>query len=348
MMNSKTIGLLGAATLLILVGALAINMHQSKTVSDTVLGEAFFPTLSQQANDISTVEIIKGSTKITLLRQGEQWVIAERANFPANVDAIRNLVFALVELKAVESKTSRQDQYEKIGVEDPAGPEATGVGVTLKGPDGAVRASLVVGNTYEGADATKPMLYVRRLNEQQSWLVQGTLTVPTETSAFIDKARVVDIFRSRVKSMKFVLASGEQYLIFRDKPDDKGFQYRPLPAGFTIRSQARLDDMASALEHVVPDDVLANAPSLFEEKGTSFGEYQTFDGVTVKSKLSQHEDKWIVSYSASIAENPGSAEDAKKTVEGVNKLAAWAFVVPEAKALLMQKPNADVLVKAGK
>jgi hypothetical protein len=272
----------------------------------------------------------------------------ERADFPANIDEIRNLVVGLVGLKSVERKTSKPEQYEKLGVQDPAAADSTSVGVTLKDADGGARAALVVGNVYAGGDATKKMLYVRRLSEAQSWLVEGSVEIPTDTARWIEKTKVVDVFRSRMKSMKYVLPSGEQYLIFRDKADDKGFRYAPLPKGFTIRSQARLDDMASALEHVTPDDVVLNDPALFESGKTAHAEFRTFDGVVVRSQLVKRDEKWVVAYSAAVAEGVTPSDEIKKEVQALQQLSAWAFVIPESKALAMTKPNEDVLVKAGK
>ena len=208
-MNAKHIGFLGLATLVILVGTFLVKMNQTASVSDTVLGGRFFSDLEQRANEITAIEIVKGPTKITLSRLGEKWVIRERADFPADIEQIRNLVVSLVGMKSVERKTSKVEQYEKLGVEDPAGADAVGVGVTLKDADGSVRAAVVIGNAYEGGDATKPMLYVRRLSEAQSWLVEGSIEVPTETARWIEKTQVADIFRSRMKSMKYVLPSGE-------------------------------------------------------------------------------------------------------------------------------------------
>jgi hypothetical protein len=347
-MNAKHIGFLGIATLVILVGTFLVKMNQTASVSDTVLGGRFFADLEQRVNEITTIEIVKGPTKITLARLGEKWVIRERADFPADIAEIRKLVVGLVGLKSVERKTSKAEQYEKLGVEDPAGVEATGVGVTLKDADGSVRAAAVIGNAYEGGDATRKMLYVRRLSEPQSWLVEGEIDVPVQTARWIEKIQVVDIFRSRMKSMKYALPSGEQYLIFRDTPDAKGFRYSPLPSGYAIRSQARLDDMASALEHVTPDDVVLKDATSFESGKTTFGEYRTFDGVVVKSQLIGKDDRWIATYTVAIAEGTTPTEEVRKEVEALQPLSAWAFVIPEAKARTMSKPNDDVLVKAGK
>lgn len=347
-MNTKHIGFLALATLLIVLGALAVKLNHSASVSDTVIGANFFPDLGKRANEVTSIEIVKGNAKITLTRSGERWVIRERADYPANIDQIRALVLALVDLKSVESKTSKPEQYLKLGVEDPSGEEATGVGVTLKDADGSPIAAIVIGNIYEGGDPAKKLLYVRRLADAQSWLVEGAVEVPVRSSDWILKEQVVDILRPRIKSMKIALPSGDQYFISRDKPDDKGFRYAPLPKNMKIRSQARLDDMASALEHVVPSDVVAAGTISFDPAKSARGEYRTFDGIVVKTQLVKRDEDWAVSYAASLAEGVTASEEVTKEVQKLQALSPWVFVIPETKATLMMKSNDDVLVAAGK
>ena len=106
--------------------------------------------------------------------------------------------------------------------------------------------------------------------------------------------------------------------------------------------------MASALEHVTPEDVVLNEPALFEPAKTAYGEYRTFDGVVVKTKLINKDDKWVAAYTFAIAEGATPSEEIKKDVQSLQHLASWAFVIPESKARTMSKPNEDVLVKAGK
>jgi predicted GH43/DUF377 family glycosyl hydrolase len=70
--------------------------------------------------------------------------------------------------------------------------------------------------------------------------------------------------------------------------------------------------------------------------------------VVVRSQLVKRDEKWVVAYSAAVAEGVTPSDEIKKEVQALQRLSAWAFVIPESKALAMTKPNEDVLVKAGK
>lgn len=351
-MDRKKITSLVIITCLVVVIAVLLAQRRESATSDEAYGKLFFPELEQALNDIAVVEIVQGATTTTLLRDGEVWRIKEKGGFGADFDALKPLVVSIATLQRIEAKTSRPDQYEKIGVSDPSMPDAEHPGVTLKNGKGVVMASLVVGDARESDDGTKKLLYVRRLDEAQAWLVEGSVVVAIEPAPWIRKSQMLDIYRSRIKSISVALPEGDRYLLTRDSPDAKGFKYLPPPRNAKIRSFARLDDMAAALENVVPENVFVAAEFDFSKLPTASIEYKTFEGLAIKAVLAKKDEAWFVKYEVNFdgdkktkADSPAD-ENKKIQLEAEtlgNELGKWVFVLPETKVALMNRKTNDVL-----
>ncbi len=353
-MDRKNIAVLVIITLLVVVIAVLLAQRREAATSDDALGALFFRDIEQKLNDVVTVEIVQGKEHITLQRDDETWRIKEKDGYAADFDKLKPLVLSIANLLRVEAKTGKADQYDKLGVTDPAAEDATHPGVILKDGNGETLAALVIGDVHDSDDGVKKQLYVRRLNEAQAWLVEGKVEVVTDAAAWLRKDRIVDIFRSRIKSLNITLPDGAHYLVTKASPEDKGFQYSPLPHNAKIRSQARLDDMSAALENVVPDDVFVADTVTFPATGVGHNEYHSFDGLAVKTALLQKDNKWYVKYEVSFDANATSkgapsAESTKVKQEAetlAQSLKGRVFVIPEAKATLMTKKINDVLVSA--
>jgi len=356
-MDKKNIAVLVIITLLVVVIAVLLVQRRDAATSDDALGALFFHGLEQKLNDVATVEIVQGKDRLTLQRDGETWRIKEKGGYAADFDKLKPLVLSIANLLSVEAKTSKPDQYDKLGVTDPTADDATHPSVTLKDGSGTTLAALVVGDTHDSDDGAKKQLFVRRLNDVQAWLVEGKVDVVTDAAAWLRKDRIADIFRSRIKSFNITLPDGGHYVVAKASREDKGFQYSPLPLKFKIRSQARLDDMSAALENVVPDDVIVADKFEFPSTGVGHNEYRSFDGLVIKTVLQQKENKWYVKYDVSFDANSAGAAPKAGAVAETDKvkqeaatlnqnLKGWVFVIPEAKATLMTKKINDVLAPA--
>jgi hypothetical protein len=292
---------------------------------------------------VAQIEIIRRGNTTTIARKDDTWHVREKAEFGADFNLIKDVVLSIARLKNVEAKTAKAEQYTKIGVEDPAGADAQGVGVRLKDASGTTLAAIVIGATRESDDGVRKLLYVRRLEEPQAWLVEGEVNVPDDAADWLQKTKVIDVFRSRIKSFSVALPEGDRYMIVRDAPDAKGFRYVPPPRGATIRSQARLDDMSAALEHVVPDDVYLAREMEFDPARSITNEYRTFDGLVVKAIAMQREERWYAKYAVSADAKTADDKVKQEVLELGQSLDGKVFVLPDEKAALMNKKNADVL-----
>ena len=174
-------------------------------------GALLFPTLAAQLNSVAELTVLKGSSSpaVSVHRQGEQWTVAERGNYPADTGKLRRLLLSLTDAKIIEEKTSNPASYSIIGVEDPLKPEATGVEVTVTAADG--KHAVIVGKSApEGS-------YVRRAGEEKSYSVAPAISVDGEPRFWLD-TKLLDLKAADIQKVEAKLADSPPYLLHRPAP----------------------------------------------------------------------------------------------------------------------------------
>ncbi len=111
----------------------AYYLSTQRNTTPQVQGAALLPSLAGEMNAVTAVTIRKGgsSSSLTVHKTADQWTVAERNDYPADVAKLRKVLMALSDAKIVEEKTSDPARYPVIGVEDPAQPGATGTEITV-------------------------------------------------------------------------------------------------------------------------------------------------------------------------------------------------------------------------
>jgi hypothetical protein len=143
---------------------------------------------------------------VTLHKKGEDWTVAQRADYPADVSKIRRLLLSLADAKIVETKTADPANFPLIGLEDPAPATATSTQIDFTVKDGV--HSLIVGKSAGEGN------FVRRGGENQSFTVTPGVFVETEPKAWID-AKLLDIPVADIQRIEVKTAGGANYSIHR-------------------------------------------------------------------------------------------------------------------------------------
>ena len=205
MSRQRLIALMIAA-LLAISGALYLSTQRN--LPRDVHGTALWPSLAGELDTVTTLSILKGGTtpSVTVQKQGQEWTVAERANFPADVSKLRTLLLALSETKIREEKTSNPASYSIIGVEDPTKPGATGAQIDLTAKDG--KHGVIVGKSVAGGN------FVRRAGENTSYVVEPGITFEAEPRYWID-TRLLDTASDKIQSIEFKPATGPTYAVRR-------------------------------------------------------------------------------------------------------------------------------------
>jgi hypothetical protein len=243
-MNRARLTTLIVAALLVISIALVVSTRRntSQQSHDALL----FPNLAGEVSTISLLELRKGSAtaSVSLHKKGDQWTVAQRADYPADVSKLRKLLLSLSDAKIVEEKTSDPANYSVIGVEDPSKANAGGAQVDFTVKDGS--RSLIVGKSSGESS------FVRRSSEKTSYLVAPSIYVEPEPRLWID-TKLIDIPADSIDRIEYKPVGGTPYSVHRVAPPPAA------PAPATPAASAATAPAPQAPQP--PQYVLEGAPS---------------------------------------------------------------------------------------
>lgn len=221
-MSRQRFALLFIAALIVISGAFYLSTQRN--LSHETQGAALLPSLTADLNAVTAVIIRKGSAKPTLTvhKTGGQWLVAERADYPADVAKLRKLLLSLRDAKIVEEKTSDPARFVDIGVQDPLDPAGAGAELTVVTPNG--KRSVIVGKPVGEGN------FVRLAGENRSYSVEPAISFETEPRFWID-SRLIDVPVTLIQGIDFKPAAGAAFAVHRLNPADDTFSLDGVPAG---------------------------------------------------------------------------------------------------------------------
>jgi len=347
---------LALVVLLAIIGgtALVYNYKERSDRADNVatLGRPLLPDL--KVADIATIRIVEPKATLTLKREQDTWVIAERRNFPADLGKVREFVVKLLELKVGQSEPIGEKDRARLNLDE------SGTQLEFLGGDGKPLARLTVGKKYfkrevENAEkASADGRFVARPAEPGTvYIVSDPMAQASARSAqWIDHS---SFQVEKVKTMEVRLsqgeAAGEQWRLSRSG-DNAEWKLEPLKAGEKLdtgRANAATYSLSLLeLADVAPDD----AKDTGLDKPATINA-TTLDGLSYDIKVGKLEgENYYVRFSSSgtpPAESPGpDAERLKKLRERLpreKKLAEYVLLIPKSKLEDTLKPRAELLEK---
>jgi hypothetical protein len=337
-MQQRHLIFLLAATVVLVAMALFAVASGDRGVSRAAPGERAFPALAAKLGDIASVAVTRNGSTLTMIRDGDSWLVSEKGKYPANPEKIRQLVLALADLTLVEPKTQQPDLYPRLEVEDPdKGKSAL---VAIKDKAGGTIAEAVVGKRrYDRLGGGNDGVYMRRPGERQAWLARGSLDPSGEPSSWLDR-RILDISEKKIAKVVLTQPDGATLVISRAAPTDK-FAVEGAPADAKFKSETTTSGPATALETLDLDDVRPRGDLPIPDKEVTNASFTTFDGLAVNVRMFEHNKANWVAISASGSGAPES--EAKKTDE---KVSPWIYAIPGYKANLLKTKLADLLEPA--
>src|SRR5215471_6565262 len=177
---------LGAATLVLVAIAIAVLATGDRGVSQAAPGVRAVPALAGKLGDVASVSVVHNGSTVTLLRDGDSWLVAEKGNYPANAAKISQAVLAMADLTLVEPKTQKAELYPRLDVEEPGTGKAARISIKEKA--GAPLAELIVGKRrYDRLGAGNDGIYLRRPGDPQAWLARGSLDLSGDDASWLDR-----------------------------------------------------------------------------------------------------------------------------------------------------------------
>ncbi len=345
-----------AAALMVLLAALgggALLVRQQadsqKSPEAGTLGQPLLKGL--QASQVASIAIREPKGAITVTRKGERWTIAERDDFPADYDKVRDFVLKAIALKIGQS--------EAIGDKDRARLllDAGGTAVEFLGADGKPLARLTAGKKYFKAEPENPEKatgdgrYVALPGEEKRvYVISDPLAqASTRTADWVSRA---GFEVEKVKTLELRAADGEGWNIERagDNADWKLAGIRSgekleitkaNAAGYTF---ARLE-----IADVAPKDAKPEVTGLAKPTVVTA---TTFDGLGYTLTLGKLEgDNYYATLQISGEPKP-EGKDAEERLKKINErlprekaLGGYTLLIPKSKLEDIVRKRAELLAK---
>jgi hypothetical protein len=337
-MHARSLILLASATAALVAIAIVVLASGDRGVSRAAPDQSAFPALAARLGDVASVTVSRDGTTMTLIRDGDNWLVAEKGNYPANAAKISQIVRAVADLTLVEPKTQNPDLYPRLEVEDPGNGKSTLVAV--KDKSGGDLAQAIVGKRrYDRLGAGNDGVYLRKPGEAQSWLARGTLDPSGDAANWLDR-QIIDISEKKIAKVTLTQADGSKLVISRSAPEAK-FAVEDAPADAKFKGETATSGPATALETLDLDDVKPAGELPVPDKNVVTASFTTFDGLTVDLRLMERDKAdWI----AISAAGSGPAEANAKKIE--DKVSHWTYAIPAYKANLLKTKLADLIEPA--
>jgi len=358
-MNSKTLGILAliAAAVLAVAFWFARGRAPSETAAPPALktsatpgdtgpsnaaGAALFPALASRGNDITEIRIQSAELDTTVKREGGRWVVPARGNYPADAEKVRDAVLSIAELTIAEPKTQKAENFPLLGVQEPGDKDSTSRLVTFSDAQGAVLASLVIGNAAPGGGSGAGRqsagvgLYVRRAGESQAFegrtRVDPRYALDPDPGAWIKKS-LDGVPADRIKSIDITHADGSTVDLVKAGQGDADFAVANIPAGREVKYAGAASAVAQAVAIISFDNVKPIAEIAQGASPTGTAVFRTFDGLVLTVDTSTKDGTSWVTFGAKHevpAETaPAPTEDVRKEAAALNsRFSGWAFALP--------------------
>jgi hypothetical protein len=239
----------------------------------------------------------------------------------------------------VEAKTRMKDRYPLLQVEDPKGKGAASYLARLVDDQGHSVAEVIIGKKRADAfGAGKGGTYVRRPNEDQSWLVNTEIDVGTELHDWV-KPRLFEAKPSDVKHLT-VRLPGKDEVNIELSQDGKAHVLKDIPEGMKVKYVNSIDDMAEAASSFDFEEVRKPSSTPAPDKvNTVIVDLKNGLKVTITMVRSDG--------SAWLSLDASGEGEAKKAADALMARAkGWEFRIPASKADAILKPRDELLEKA--
>jgi len=345
--STRRVAVLAAITFVAVVLAAWVVVSDAAKVRPSIDPQPMYPNLDVSAAASLTIQSGEGNIEIITDQYGD-WIVPDRSGYPARPGPIVQTIGGLSDLELLEAKTARADWHHFLGLVDPSD-GGNGVRITLRDGEGQLLADVVVGNQPSG-NVTEPdgreRIHVRRADEDQTWLVRGTLSLRTDVTAWL-ATHLYDIEAARVREARIAPGTDESYTLRRES-GDVGFELLELPVGREILSPYVVETTATALTDMEVEDV--RPESEVDLSGGFEITFQTFDGLELTFEIADPDGPnagWatlLARFTGMPDATPREAAAVAEEAANINLLAdGWAFQLPAFQARQMTLTLGDLL-----
>lgn len=244
-MSNQTLGKLALVAAVMVVWAV-VQSHVSNRSRVEPSGPAYLIQGLDSA-DISRLEVGQGDDATKIVRQEGRFVVANKANYPADTKQLNDLITKCLDIKTTELYTDNPKNHEDLEVTEE---KAKNVIKFFKA-DGTLLTGVVVGKSLESGKGT----YVRLAGKDPVYLVESAPYFRSTPLEYVDQ-EIVSVKSEDVNTVTVTTPDGPYTL---HGTDGDAVVMDGLPAGKTLKdSDAK--SVVGALNSLRFDDV--NTPEV--------------------------------------------------------------------------------------
>jgi hypothetical protein len=316
----------------------AVWVEQAQSRPDPLGGEPVFPLLVEREADITQVTLESRRWRVVLEKRGDEWFSIDRGDYPIRQQPLEEALDAILGLTTLQAKTDNPGLYDDIAVGAP-GPDTDAVHVRIAAADGTVLADGILGAVSQSIGVTpRGGLFVRRTDEAQSWLAEGTVFLPTYLSEWFDQLLSVpgpEIGRVTVYSGDAMVFDAEKVNFttgdYELRYVDPSYQREGL-----VAEDNQIRGFAQAVVSTSFEDARARDSVTVPADARSV-EFTTRDGLLLRVTLVPIGDATWVLYDASAIEG-ATATGQAQAADIEQKTSNWAFLLPPSRIITLSRP----------
>ena len=214
-------------------------------------------------NKVKKIQIDFNAEKITLVgNNDDKWVILEKGNYPALEQKVKELVFDLANLKIIEPKTTKVENFATLQLDDiNINKQVTRI-VLLDANNQEIDGIYIGKREFVASPNAdnQAHIFVRKLKEMQAWLVAGKLSegfavkdLVKQPVLSVDLSAILQVELSKVKQPQ------KSFIKIAKNLTTKELNLLEVPPRYQVKEQYIIDNIVQQFAYLNYEDVLVNS-----------------------------------------------------------------------------------------
>ena len=298
-------------------------------------GELVFEDTKKQLNNFKEINIDNGKKKISIFKnQDSNWYMSSKSSYKTKNETVRKNLIQISELRFFEQKTEQESLYSRLDLDYPKNDNGDSKLITILDDDKKKIIEFILGKKKKNG------VYIKKLNERQTWLTSGTLEMSSIEHDWLE-TKILDINYENVKKVTINrLNKKESFSLTKDDKNEN-----LLIDNLTKEQLPKSDLIANFLGYFFTNLIFED---VFERKNTNDSEviakinFQLFNDVNISSTIfKKDKNKWI-----NISIDSQSALKLKENKNiFVENIENWTYTLPSTKYSIADATLKDLLVE---
>ncbi|MBN2210907.1 MAG: DUF4340 domain-containing protein [Sedimentisphaerales bacterium] len=241
-MSNKNLTILGIVAILMLAAAVGVTLVGREKSQAPLPNTYLIPGL--QTQNIAKIVLTSGGKPVTLKLEGEQFVIVEKSNYPAKLDAIEKLFNDCMGIKIGDLITDNPANHADLGVTE----DKAKTVVRFYDKTDALITGLIIGNSAED----RPGTYIRLNDQDKVYLCERAPYLRANAADYMDQ-QLTQVERDAIVKVKVTGPDGTYALTRNDEgkvtldsvPEGKQPKDSELENVFTVLTGLRFTDVTT-------------------------------------------------------------------------------------------------------